>query len=73
MGVVSLFQWVEGTIHILSSLPPVKLPYSAMQTDRNCYCGDVLLNIVNIAFRDEDRIVCQIYQSKYAQICIKML
>ena len=31
------------------------LQFSAMQSDRNSFCGDVVLNNVNIVFTDEDK------------------
>ena len=41
-----------------------------MQSDGNSFCGDVVLDGVIIAYRDEDRISDQIYEK---QICVLLL
>ena len=35
-----------------------------MQSDRNSFCGDVVLNCVNKAFREEDSILDEIYEEQ---------
>ena len=35
-----------------------------MQSDRYSFCGDVVLNSVDMAFRDDDSILDQIYEMK---------
>ena len=44
-----------------------------MQSDGNSFCGDVVLNIFNMAFRDEENILDQAYKSKYVRIIIMMI
>ena len=39
-----------------------------MQSDRKSFCGDVVLNSVNMAFRDEDHIFGLSMKSKYSRI-----
>ena len=39
----------------------IKLKYSVMQSDWNSFRGDVVLDSVNVAYRDEDSILDQIY------------
>ena len=35
--------------------------YSVIQSDRNIFCGDVVLDSVNMASRDEGSILDQLY------------
>ena len=42
--------------------------YSVMQSDGNSFCGDVVSDSFNKRFRDEDKILDQIYQNKYVRI-----
>ena len=39
--------------------------YSVMQSDRNSFGGDVALVSFNIAYRDKDNILDQIYKNKH--------
>ena len=45
------------------------LQYNVMHSDGNS-CGDVVLDSFNKTYRDEDKILDQIYKSKYVRICI---
>ena len=47
--------------------------YSGMQSDRNSFCGDDVLESFNMAYRDKDIILDQIYQSKYVRIIYIMI
>ena len=43
-----------------------------MQSDRNNFCGDVILDSVNMVFKDEDSISDQIYEKQiYIRIFIR--
>ena len=44
--------------------------YRVMQSDRNSFCGDVVLESFYKASRDEGSILDQIYKSKYARTII---
>ena len=44
-----------------------------MHSDGNSFCGDVVLNSFNKAFRVEDNILDQVYESKYVRIIIMMI
>ena len=44
-----------------------------MQSDGNGICGDVVLDNINKASRDEDNILDQMYKRKYARIFIMMI
>ena len=44
-----------------------------MQSDRNSFCGDVVLESFNKASRNEDNFLDQIYESKYGRIFIMMI
>ena len=44
-----------------------------MQSDGNSFCGDVVLDSFNKASRDEDKILYQVYKSKYVRIYIMMI
>ena len=39
-------------------------PYSVMQSYRNSFCEDVVLNSFNMVYRDEDIILDQIYMKQ---------
>ena len=41
--------------------------YSVMQSDGINFCGDVVSDSLNRAFRDEDNILDQKYKSKYVR------
>ena len=45
--------------------------YIVMQSDKFSFCGDVVLDSLNMASRDEDSILKQI--SKYVRISIMMI
>ena len=47
--------------------------YSVMQSDGSGFCGDVVTDSFNKAYRDDDNILDQIYKSKYVQIFIMMI
>ena len=56
----------EGTV---SSL----LIYSVIQSERNSFCGDVVLDSVDMAFWDEDNILDRVHYTiinNYIQNCI---
>ena len=36
--------------------------YSVMQSDRNNFCGDVVLDSFNMAYKDKDSILDKIYE-----------
>ena len=38
--------------------------YSVMQSDETGFCGDVVLDSFNMAYRDEDRILEQKYEKQ---------
>ena len=40
------------------------LSYSVMQSDRNSFCGDVILDIFNMVYSDEDSIEDQQYENR---------
>ena len=42
--------------------------YSVMPSDGNSFCGNVVLDSFNKASWDDDKILDQIYESKYVQI-----
>ena len=42
----------------------VRLPYSVMQSDRNSFGGDVVLDSFNMSYRDEDSILDQKYEKQ---------
>ena len=44
-----------------------------MQSDGNCFCGDVVSDSLNKTSRDEDNILDQIYKGKYVRIIIMMI
>ena len=44
--------------------------YSVMQSDRNSFCGDVVLDSFYMAYRDEGRILCENMKSKSSGIYI---
>ena len=47
--------------------------YSVMQSDGISFCGDVVSDSFNKTSRDEDKILYQIYKSKYVYIIIMMI
>ena len=48
--------------------------YSVMQSDKNRFCGDVVLDSFNIAYKDEDNILDQIYKKQIgSKFCIMIL
>ena len=47
--------------------------YSVMQSNGNSFCGDVIFDSFNKAFRDEDNILDQMYEHKYVRIFIMMI
>ena len=44
-----------------------------MQSDGNCFCGDVVSYSFNKTNEDEDNILYQIYKSKYVCIIFMMI
>ena len=47
--------------------------YSVMHSHRNSFCGDVVSDSSNKTSRDEENILEQICESKYARIIILMI
>ena len=43
-----------------------------MQSDRNSFCGDVVLDSFNMAYRDEDSILYQIYKILFSDFILKI-
>ena len=44
-----------------------------MQSDGSSFCGDVVLDSLNKASRDEDNILNEIYKSKYFRIILMII
>ena len=44
-----------------------------MQSDRNSFCGDVVLDSFYKTPQDEDNILDQMYKSKYVRIILMMI
>ena len=47
--------------------------YSVMQSDRNRFCGDVVSDSFNMAYRDGESILDQIYTKNYVRIIFMMI
>ena len=47
--------------------------YCVMQSDGNSFCGYVVLDSFKKAFRDEDKILDQIYKGKYVRTFIMII
>ena len=47
--------------------------YSVMQTDRNSFCGDVVLDSFNMSYRDGESILDQIYTKNDVQLIFMMI
>ena len=50
-----------------------KFYYSVMHPDRISFCGDVVLDSFNMAYRDKDIILDQIYKLKIAVLWIRFI
>ena len=44
------------------------MQYSVVQSDRNIFCDDVVLDSFDLAFKDEDSILDQIYVIIYTMV-----
>ena len=53
--------------HFSPSPPEKTYRYSVMQSDRNSFCGDVVLDSVNMAPRDKDSISTKYMKSKHVR------
>ena len=51
----------------------IPLIYSVLQSDGNKFCGDVVSGSFNKIYHDEEKILDQIYKSKYVCIIIMMI
>ena len=49
---------------MLPASPPEKSKYSVMQSDRNSFYGNFVLDIFNMAFKDEYIFLDQIYKEQ---------
>ena len=47
--------------------------YSVIQSDRNSFCGDVVLGSFNMAFGDDNSILDQIYENKICYFFYMMI